>query len=241
MLPLAPTFDAVGWLTRDVSTSLRIARTLLPGFTGNAPRRTLALPAVERWAAPDVADACAARRSTAVRDGALPPLHEVALDPETLESWFHAFRTLQAREAWHAHGSWVTGNPGALGADVASRFGAAARITAAEAEDAAGTVDGARRELRALLADAVLVLPSSAGGAPATDASTDVVEAERAGTVRMTCLAGLAGAPAVSLPLLRTGDGRPVGLCLVGAPATDLGLLELAQRLAARTRAGDRA
>ncbi|GAA2863333.1 hypothetical protein GCM10010472_20780 [Pseudonocardia halophobica] len=47
----------------------------------------------------------------------------------------------------------------------------------------------------------------------------------------MTCLAGLAGAPAVSVPLLRTADGRPAGLCLVGAPGTDLDLLRLAATL----------
>jgi len=89
----------------------------------------------------------------------------------------------------------------------------------------------ARVRLRALLDGAVLVLPSSAGGAPARTASANAVEAERAGTLRLTCLAGLAGAPALSLPLLRTADGRPAGLCLVGAPGTDQSLLELAGRL----------
>jgi amidase len=49
----------------------------------------------------------------------------------------------------------------------------------------------------------------------------------------MTCLAGLAGAPAVSLPLLRSADCLPAGLCLVGAPGTDISLLTLAAGLEA--------
>jgi Asp-tRNA(Asn)/Glu-tRNA(Gln) amidotransferase A subunit family amidase len=56
------------------------------------------------------------------------------------------------------------------------------------------------------------------------------MEAARAATLRMTCLASLAGAPAVSLPLLR-GEGYPVGVCLLGAPDTDHQLLALAAEL----------
>jgi Asp-tRNA(Asn)/Glu-tRNA(Gln) amidotransferase A subunit family amidase len=48
----------------------------------------------------------------------------------------------------------------------------------------------------------------------------------------MCCLAPLAGAPAVSLPL--TGGVAPVGLCLVGAPGTDTALLTLAEAVAGR-------
>jgi amidase len=45
----------------------------------------------------------------------------------------------------------------------------------------------------------------------------------------MTCLAGLAGAPALSIPAPRSDDGLPVGLCLVGAPGSDRELLEPAR------------
>src|SRR5690606_8979387 len=134
-------------------------------------------------------------------------------------------------EAWAAHGAWITAHPGALGADVGGRFTAAAAVSAAAAAAARATVAEARARLCEVLAGAVLVLPSSAGGAPARDASAAAVEAERAGTLRMSCLAGLAGAPAVSVPVLRTADGRPAGLCLVSAPGTDLALLHLARTI----------
>jgi amidase len=38
--------------------------------------------------------------------------------------------------------------------------------------------------------------------------------------MRLTCLAPLAGAPAVSLPLVQSG-GRPVGLSLLARPGED--------------------
>jgi Asp-tRNA(Asn)/Glu-tRNA(Gln) amidotransferase A subunit family amidase len=231
VLPLATSFDTVGWLTRDAGTSLRVAEVLLsnaPGDLAVVAGRTLVAPTAEAHARPDVAAACARRRAELVADGLLPPLAEAELAPDTLEAWFTAFSTVQAFQAWRARGAWITAHPGALGADVGSRFAAAARITEAEAEAAEGVVAEARKRLRALLDGAILVLPSSAGGAPARDAGADAVERERAGTLRLTCLAGLAGAPAVSLPLLRTADDHPAGLCLVGAPGADLDLLRLA-------------
>ena len=45
--------------------------------------------------------------------------------------------------------------------------------------------------------------------------------------MQLTCLAGLAGLPAVSMPL-RTADGLPRGACLVGPAGSDLALLRLA-------------
>ena len=227
VLPLAPSFDTVGWLTKDVATARRVAGVLLPGES-TAPAHTLVVPTVEAHAADDVRAACADRRAALVADGLLPRPETGELAPNTLETWFTAFRTVQAYEAWQAHGAWITAHPGALGADVGGRFAAAAAVTEAEANDARAVIAEARTWLRALLDGAVLVLPTSRGGAPSRSASADIVDAERAGTLRLTCLAGLAGAPAVSLPLLRTGDARPAGLCLVGAPGTDLGLLDLA-------------
>ena len=48
--------------------------------------------------------------------------------------------------------------------------------------------------------------------------------------MRLTCVAGLAGAPAVSLPLA-TRSGLPCGVSLVAAPGRDRALLDLAVSL----------
>ena len=49
-------------------------------------------------------------------------------------------------------------------------------------------------------------------------------------TLRLTSIAGLAGAPAISLPLCYP-SGLPLGVCLVGARGADERLLELARQL----------
>jgi Asp-tRNA(Asn)/Glu-tRNA(Gln) amidotransferase A subunit family amidase len=228
MLPLAPAFDTVGWLTRDVATAAKVAEVLIPAGARRPSHavHTLRLSTVEAHARPDVAEAADQATAGLVARGVLPPVWQGELAPETLETWFAAFRMVQARQAWLANGEWITAHPGALGKDVGARFELASKVTEAETAAAAEIVAQAGEILRAMLADAVLVLPSSAGPALKRDASAEEIDRERAGTLRMTCLAGLAGAPAVSLPLL----GGPTGLCLVGSPSTDLDLLDLAGR-----------
>jgi amidase len=47
----------------------------------------------------------------------------------------------------------------------------------------------------------------------------------------MTCLAGIGGYPALSVPMFEAG-GAPVGLCLVGPRHTDLALIDRGSALA---------
>lgn len=51
--------------------------------------------------------------------------------------------------------------------------------------------------------DGVLVLPAAVGPAPPTDAPPDTLRDTAARTLGLTCLAGLIGAPQLSMPLAR--------------------------------------
>jgi amidase len=242
VLPLAPSFDTVGWLTRDVADSRAVAGVLLPPAADAAPAarpgrpgrliRLIRLAVVEQLADPDVRALAARRTEQAQEAGLLPAAaDEVSLPPQAVEEWFAAFRTVQAHEAWQSHGAWISAHPGALGADVAERFAAAAAVTAEEAADAQAVAAKARAELSRWLDGAVLVLPTAPGPAPLRSAGPGEIDAVRGRTLRMSCLAPLAGAPAVSLPL--AGHSAPVGLCLIGAPGSDTALLALAAAIEA--------
>lgn len=142
-----------------------------------------------------------------------------------------AFRVHQAFQAWQRHGAWVEAHPGALKGAAGERFAAASAITDADDTAARATLDELRDELDAALGDAVLVLPSAAGPAPRVWASAAAVDAHRQATLRLTCIAGITGRPAVSAPLLTT-PGGPLGVCLVGPRGSDLALIDLAASLA---------
>jgi amidase len=160
------------------------------------------------------------------------PVSELDVDPDACAE---AFRLIQGFEAWAEHGAWISRARPDFGPDIAERFKAASLITAEDVEPALRL----REALRAVIVEAtaggrVLVGPATPGGAPPLDAGAETIAATRAATMRLTCLAGLAGAPVVVSPAsgrcpqpARDGD-LPLGVAHMGAPGSDRALLRWA-------------
>nr|WP_100349156.1 amidase family protein [Luteimicrobium subarcticum] len=248
LVPLAPSFDTVGWITRDAGTLLAVASAVLAGAApatapppaagpDDDPSVTLAWsPALLAHVEPTTR---AAFTALLARWAALPGVRVRALADDALPDpadAFAAFRTVQAAEAWRSHGSFVDAHADALGTAVARRFAAARRVTPDEEAAARAEADRVARAVRAVLADAVLVLPTTPGPAPRR--ATPEVEEVRVPTLELTCLAALAGAPALSVPVLVVtvpeAGPAPVGVSLVGRPGDDLALVRLGARLDSR-------
>lgn len=236
LLPLAPSFDTVGWLTRDGSTLERVVAHCLPNAAGaSAPLPwhlsvpTDLLAAVE----PATAAAFEALLATLARDPAGPELaHGELGDLDRIQD---VFRTVQGAEAWATHGTWVREHPGQLGADVAERFGIAARIGPAEEAAARTDLTALRARLTDRVRDTVLILPTVPGAAPPLDIAGDALDAVRAATLRLTTPAAVGGLPSISLPLLTVPGPRgpaPLGIALIARAGSDLALVRLARRLA---------
>jgi Asp-tRNA(Asn)/Glu-tRNA(Gln) amidotransferase A subunit family amidase len=218
LLPLAPSFDTVGWLARDVGTLARVGDVLLPPDMAALPNPAplVVSDALLALAAPGVRDAV----GRFARDAGA---QHVDWAPEP--AWLAAFQTLQAAEAWAVHGTWLDGRMDTLGPAVRARFERARAVGAVEAEAARSAVGHARAQIRERLGERVLVLPSTATVAPLPEEA----EAAREATMLLTCVAGIGGLPAVSVPVT-TASGLPAGACLVGPAGSDRALLELAGR-----------
>lgn len=230
LLPLAPTFDSVGWLARTASELRGAARaTLDPERQRAVGAKFVVAPALLAHCEPDVSAAFLA----AIAGLATPP---EAVDPGDLDELFVTFRTVQQAEAWAVHGGWLTAHPGALGTDAAGRFALAAAVTAAQESAARDALVAARTRLDAVLGDRVLLLPTASSSAPTITADADLIERTRQGTLRLTCLAGITGRPGLSAPLLGVPQpgarlDAPVGFGLVGPRFGDLALIDLAEKL----------
>jgi len=237
LLPLAQTFDTVGWLARDPATLRAAAATSLPAAPRSedvaGPRTAPGFGGIDHGSllvADQLLDAASpathaafttwldalADRGVAVERVVLPPLDVLA---ETL-------RLVQGAEAWRNDGAWVTAHPDALGPDIAGRFRMAASITVEQERDARTAMTGQRARIRDVLGGRVLCLPTVPGPAPLRT-ETDAIQEVRTATLRMTSVAGIGGLPAVSAPFL-TVAGAPVGVCLVGPVGSDLALIDLA-------------
>ncbi|GGM81459.1 AtzH-like domain-containing protein [Dactylosporangium sucinum] len=226
LVGLAPSFDTIGLLTREATLLAEAADILLPPAGTHDIDDLVVVPELQALAEPAVRVAVrAALRALALRAGSR--LRTAHLDPDRLEAWFAAFRAVQQAEAWRLHGRFVEEHPGALDPAVEARFRQGGRIGAKEESAARVVLRAARNELLALLpAGTALAFPATSSPAPQRDRDPAEVEAVRAATLRLTCLASLTGAPALSLPTPRVG-ALPVGLCLVAAPGEDRSLLRL--------------
>lgn len=218
LLALAPSFDSVGWLARSADALARVGDVLLPPGGGGGSTLVV-VPELVALAEPDVA--AAVKQFVGSLDGV-----ETEVWPlDQLGTWLAAFQLRQAWEAWQEHGGWLADRLDTLGDDVRGRFVAASGVDEESAHAARRMVDDAAARIRDLVADRVLVLPSASSVAPRLGAG---LQAVRDATMRLTCLAGLAGLPAVSVPLT-TADGLPSGACLVAAPGRDRDLLRMAR------------
>jgi Asp-tRNA(Asn)/Glu-tRNA(Gln) amidotransferase A subunit family amidase len=229
LLALAPSFDTAGLLASDPALLRTAARVLLRSREAPAVRRLVVEDRLTALAEPELrASFTAACRALSLRTG-LPPAEEVSVVGR-LDDWLAAFRTVQAVQAWRGHGAWIERHPGALAPEVEARFAAGRDTPPQRLAEAEATLAEARAHLDAALPPGrALLLPATSSTAPPSDAAPRQVEAVRAATLRLTCLASLAGLPAVVLPRLRV-RGLPAGLCLIGARGTDRALLDLAVR-----------
>lgn len=221
LVPLAPRFDTVGWLTRDAETLARVGDILLPPGEAAPPARLL------------VADSLFALLPASARAALAPALEAIGgepafIDPALLAEGAEAFRILQGRDIWRVHGEWITRRKPAFGPGIAERFAWCATLTA---EDEARAEQAAAR-IRPLAPPpgTLLCLPTAPAPAPLIGAADPDL---RARLMQLTCLAGLAGAPQLHLPAARL-DGLPFGLSLMAAPGCDRSLLAAALSLSSR-------
>jgi amidase len=231
IMPLAPSFDTVGWFARDADLLARVGAVLLGRGEAPQPYRLMRAEDGFALAFEGVVDALAPALDAAQR--LIAPAEPVTVAREGLEKWFETFRTLQFAEVWRSHGDWVGRVKPAFGPGVRERFEMASTIepAAVAAAEAARTAVIARIDVL-LDAGTVLCLPTAPGIAPLKNSPAQAVESFRARTQCLTCIAGLAGLPQVSLPLA-TVDGCPVGFSLVARRGGDETLLALARSIAA--------
>ncbi|WP_036319507.1 AtzH-like domain-containing protein [Microbacterium indicum] len=239
LLPLAQSFDTVGWLTRDGETLQRVADWCLSYDGSDSTERVLGEGGVDlpgRFLVPsEILDAA----EPATRDAferLVDGLGAETVDIGDLAGYQEPFRIVQGAEAWRNNGDWLREHPGSLGPAVEARFRDASRITADDEKRARAELAELAERIGQLLSGAQLIFPTVPGPAPMRTADGARVDAVRTATLRMTTPAAVAGAPALSIPLLTVPSQlrpAPVGVCVVSRAETDIALVRLGRSLAA--------
>ena len=237
LVPLHPSYDTVTWLARDRQVFGRVGQVLLPA-SPFVPRRILRIDDACALADPPFESPVGLVLAALEALLASSPRTWHASTGSSLAEWRQAYMTTGAFEGWQVHGDWITRLQPRFGAAVQARWQAASRIGAQAVIEARRTAAQIRWHVREQMGDdTVAVLPSAASLAPRRDSDPGAVDEVRLRTMAITCIAGLAGLPQVSLPFADS-DGVPLGVSLLGPAGSDLALIGLAQRVSAALSRG---
>ena len=231
VIPFAPSFDVVGWFTRDAGLCEIVGALLLnEAATPALPTRLLVADDALAMVAP--ATRAAFELALAPVTGLLGAPAGLTVSSAGLNAWFEVFRVVQGSEIWRNRREWIETVKPNIGAGVRERLDWAATLGAAQIDPAVRQHQAIRGEIDRLLAPGdVLCLPTSPRAAPLKSEPATTIENEyRVQAMRLLCIAGLGGLPQVSLPLA-TLDGLPLGLSLIGPTGSDMQLLALARAL----------
>ncbi|MEQ8658369.1 MAG: amidase [Hyphomicrobiales bacterium] len=231
-VPLAPSFDTVGWFCRSPELLAKVGAVLMShGGVGAAPHRLVL--AEDMFAQVDEAhrDALVAKAELLAQSLGLA-LESMILAPAggdlgDLDAWRRVFRVCQSSEAWQVHASWVTAERPELGPGIKERFAYSRGLAA----DEVAVAQSKREDIAAYLAGTllpgtVLVVPGAVGVAPVKGLQGSALDSVRNRALNILSPSGLGRLPQLAVPALSTPEG-PIGLGLVGWPGADEVLLGL--------------
>lgn len=232
MVPLAPSFDTVGWLTRSIDTMVRVTAATLPDSTSDLKSgATIKLAVLSNL----IDDSEQYQQINQwLEELSQVELYSPFFDLDQLDI-SDTFRTLQGYEIWQQHGQWIEQNQPVFAKDIQARFSWCQTISEQKHTDARTKHHIISQRILGLFGDSdFIVIPTTPGRAPLVNTSPSALADYRNKLMSLTAMAGLAGLPQVHLPLF-TIEGAPCGLSLIGKKHQDLTLVKVSEALIKRS------
>ena len=232
IMPLAASYDTIGWFARDPAVMSGVAHVLLDDWREPEIMTRLYVPE-DVWALADEAVQAALAPALDRLEELVGPQRTALIgDDDGLEAQATAYMVLQGREAWETHREWVETEHPSFGPGIAERFETIAGIADSDvAYWKEWRAEFSGRLCEVIGEGAVMAVPAAPDIAPLLGQKQDALVDLRKRILMMTGAAGHAGLPQISIPA-GTVDGCPVGFSIVGRKGGDEVLLDLARRMA---------
>lgn len=226
VIPLAKSFDTVGWFARDATTLRAVGDVLLPTTDGQQTFTTLLL---EQQSLQLVTPKYRRRLIELLATLQLPTA-SITLAKEGLGNYAALFRHIQGIEIWQQHGAWIEAHEPTFAPAIQERFMWTKTLDVAQYADLKAQQQQVTDSLQNVLRDdRLLVIPTIPDVAPKRAATASEVEDVRTKTMMLTCIAGLSGCPQVTVPIVV--DGLPIGLSFIAARGADRALLQFVEEV----------
>jgi len=227
VIPLAKSFDTVGWMARDPETLLKVGKILIEGQNLDQTSFTTIIIAEDAW---DLVE----EQTKLELMNRFKQFNQMGINVETtkiakegLSTWADVFRSLQGLEIWEEHGKWIDSVKPTFGPGIAERFQWASTLKKYDHSYQLKLKEEIKNRLSLLLGtEGVLLIPTAPAPAPLKGLTNKELEDQRTKTMKLSCIAGIAGLPQITLPLAEV-DGKPIGLSLIANHNQDLRLLNM--------------
>lgn len=234
VLPLGPSFDTVGVLTRDAAMMERVAQVLLPQCDP--------LAAVDQTMYVDdhmlsLLDERLGLRCEDVIARFGQHFKQVRRDnfDFDLAAYARHYSVMRGFESWQAHGQWWQTHKPNLLAGTAERFVAGSKVTLKEYEHSQRAYKTVRQKMADFFASGGAILtPTVWTYPPLLTASAELLADNRQRNLLLTGLSFFAGLPQLNIPVkIDSARGLPAtfGFSLIGGYNSDLALIRLAGEL----------
>jgi amidase len=233
--PLAPSFDVIGWFARDADVFARVAEVIFSEPVQHKPIHLIMANEFWELLAPEVAAAfqpAIKLLQIALTDASVHSFERVKVLNAPFDELTLAFRQAQGWEAWQVNGEFIKRHGPLLGPGVAQRFDWSSQVSLQQYEHAQSVRTKLKRHvLQGLGHNGIWILPTMPDCAPLINQTESELEAYRAASLKLLCVAGLTGLPQINLPLGKH-HGVPLGVSLIGPKDSDMWLVGIAQQVA---------
>ncbi|QBK26066.1 amidase [Ureibacillus thermophilus] len=216
VIPLAPSFDTVGWMSKSSRILKEVGDVLLHDEIIEFTNITIDL---QGWNFLQPED----RHYLEAAINKLEVETKEITGP--LEEWATLFRTIQGIEIWKVHGEWIRSVKPTFAPSIEKRFQWASTLDAGMYDELKLKQLAIQEYLQKQIGEkGLLVIPTTPSIAPKKKATSEEVEDVRTKTMQLTCIAGLSGFPQVTVPIMRA-DGLALGLSFIATRGRDRALL----------------
>jgi amidase len=234
VIPLAESFDTLGWMARTSDLLLSVGLCLIDQAAPKNVRFKRIYLANDAWAMADASSVSIISEQIIALNQLVDDCQRIEVADQGLTAWMNAFRNLQGLEIWRAHGQWIqTVNP-TFGPGIADRFAWASTLREENSQVFYELRKEVRKNISDLLGeDSLLIIPTAPGSAPPLNQSGDEMEKRRTRTLQLSSIAGLAGLPQITIPLTNS-EGFPIGLSVIAGHHQDIRLLTWVNEVASK-------
>ena len=224
----APSYDTIGWFTKDTKTYARVAEVVFGNtIPETSPSRIVIAEDAFEEADPEVANVLLpiAEKIAALAGSSA----KVRLAPNGLTEWASQQNILQSEEAWNSVKDWINKVNPRFSFWVSERYNLAISLTQTQINEAAVLREQVRNRMDEIFANGGFVcLPTAVVPAPPRGLPASAKKDVQGRLSHLTCIGGTTGRPQLNLPLGEV-NGLPVGISLMGDHGSDEELIGFAR------------